>query len=288
MVKLGHNYFAEGDFVTLIPLFKTKRETRFVIRLEKGQVFHSKFGVINHDEIIGRVHGSIVKSHLNYNFVVLPATLHEVIQNYKHFKYITQIIYPRDWGFISVFADIKEGDKIIEIGTGTGAFLSYLSRLVGSSGFIYSYEKDEERAKIANRNLRELGLTGRCLIKVRDVVKEGIDERNVDVVFIDIPEPWLVVKRAWCALKPGGRMIVYIPTFNQLKKTVIELMRHGFIDIKIKEGFLRNIQVKPYAIRPELKGYYFSAFIIFARKSFVIPVTYLEDLFKLEYLGEKN
>jgi len=279
--------FRDGDFVLLVPLFKTKKEIRFVIKLKSGQVFHSKFGVIQHDGIIGKYYGSVISSHLNYNFIALPAKLHEIVQNYKDFKFITQIIYPRDWATICVFADIKKGDKIIEIGTGTGAFLSYLVRTVGSSGFVYSYEKDVERAKIAKRNLDELGIREGYVIKVRDVIKEGVDERNVDVVFIDLPEPWLVIKKAWCSLRPGGRIVVYIPTFNQLEKTVMELMRHGFIDIKVKEGFLRNIQVKPYAIRPELKGYYFSAYIVFARKSFVIPLSYVEDLVKHAYLGEK-
>ena len=58
-------------------------------------------------------------------------------------------------------------------------------------------------------------------------------------------------------------------------------MKHGFIDIHIKEGFIRDIQVKPYAIRPEIKGYYFSAFIIFAKKSMIIPLTHIFELRKL-------
>lgn len=276
--------FREGDFVSLFPLFKTKKEIKFVIKLKRGQVFHSKYGVIHHDNIIGKYYGSVIASHLNYNFVALPAKLYEIVHNYKQFKFITQIIYPRDWAIISVFADIKRGDKIVEIGTGTGAFLLYLVRMIGDSGIVYSYEKDAERAKIAKRNLDELGIKDGYVIKVRDVIRDGIDEKNVDVVFIDLPEPWLVIKQAWCALRPGGKLVVYIPTFNQLEKTVIELMRHGFIDIEIKEGFLRNIQVKPYAIRPELKGYYFSAYIIFARKSFVIPLSYIKDLIKHSYL----
>lgn len=279
--------FNEGDFVLLVPLFKSKKMVRFVIKLKRNERFHSKYGVILHDNIIGRFFGSVISTHLNYNFIALPATLYDVIKSYGGFKYVTQIIYPRDWALISVFADIKEGEKVIEIGTGSGALLAYLTRIIGNTGFIYSYEKDPERAKVAESNLSRLNIKDRYVIKVRDVVKEKLDEKNVDVVFIDMPEPWLLVKKAWCALKPGGKIIVYTPTFNQLEKTITELMKHGFIDIKIKEGFLRDIQVKPYAIRPELCGYYFSAYIIFARKSLIIPLTYLIDLYKYVNLGER-
>ena len=75
-------------------------------------------------------------------------------------------------------------------------------------------------------------------------------------------------------------MIIYVPTYNQVEKTLRALIRNGYIDIKIKENIVRDVQPKPYAIRPELKGYYFSAFIIFARKSLVIPLWMIRDLIK--------
>ena len=272
--------FQEEDFVTLIPLFKTKKEVRYVLRLRRDDIFQCKYGSIKHNDILGKAPGTVVKSHMGFSFIALPSDLSDIIRNYRKFRYVTQVIYPRDWGLILAFGDILPNEKIVEIGTGSGAFLAFLARRIGDEGWIYSYEKDPERAKIAIKNLESMNIPKRYTIKVKDVANEGIDERNVDTVFIDVPEPWKIIKHAWCALKPGGKIIIYVPTYNQVEKTLKELMSQGFVDIKIKEGFIRDIQVKPYAIRPELKGYYFSAFIIFGKKSMVIPWRYIVDLKK--------
>ena len=266
--------FSEDDIVYLIPLFKTKRKTRYVFKLKREGVFYCKFGSIQHKEIIGKIPGTVIKSDQNYSFVVLRAELPEMIWYYKEFKYATQVIYPRDWGIIMAFGDINPDHKIVEIGTGSGGILAFLANRL-KNGKIYSYEKDPERAKIAEKNLESMNVPKKYEIKVRDVAKEGVDEKDVDVIIIDIPEPWEVIEEAWCALRPGGKIIVYTPTYNQLERVLLELMRHGFIDIKIKETIVRDIQTKLYAIRPMLKGYYFSAFIIFAKKSLVIPRDYI-------------
>jgi len=273
--------FKEGDFVLLIPLRKTKKEERIVIKLKKGCVVHTRFGVIKHDELIGAPIGGIIKTHLDFPFIAIQALLPDIIQNYSNFDFITQIIYPRDWGQIIAFADIRPTDKIVEIGTGAGAFTAFLAALsCGAEVRIFSYEKDAKRAEKAKENLKRLNVPEVYEIKIRDVSKDGIDERNVDVIFIDIPEPWTVIKLAWHALKPGGRIIIYVPTYNQVERVLRALMQNGYIDIKIKECIVRDIQPKPYAVRPELKGYYFSAFIIFARKSLVIPLWMIKELLK--------
>jgi len=278
-MSLNH-IFNEGDVVTLIPLFKSKGDVRYVLKLEKNGVFQCRHGVIKHNDIIGKMPGTVIRTHLGYSFVVLQALLPDMIKNYREFKYVTQVIYPRDWGLIVAFSDIKVGDIIVEIGTGSGALLAFLAYRVGEKGWIYSYERDPERAKKALENIKNMKVPQRYTIKIKDVAESGIDERNVDVIFIDIPEPWTVIKHCWCALKPGGRIIVYVPTYNQVEKVLRELMYQGFIDISIREGFIREIQIKPYAIRPKLKGYYFSAFIIFARKSMIIPLQYIFELKK--------
>ncbi|MHA1617617.1 MAG: tRNA (adenine-N1)-methyltransferase [Candidatus Njordarchaeales archaeon] len=281
MSERKEHIFKEGDLVLLLPLTRTKKEERIVIKLKSGDILHTRFGVIKHDDIINTRVGGIVKSHLGMSFIVFPATLPDIVWNYNDFDYVTQIIYPRDWGIIITFADIKSVDKVVEIGTGSGALTAFLAfRLCKEKARLISYERDPERAKRAKKNLERLNVPKIYEIKVRDVAKEGIDEKDVDVVFIDIPEPWTVLKTVWYALKPGGRVIIYVPTYNQVEKTLRALIRNGYIDIRIKENIVRDIQPKPYAIRPELKGYYFSAFIIFARKSLVVPLWAIQDLMK--------
>jgi len=269
--------FREGDFVELIPITSRKKSHRFVVKLVRGEKISTHYGDIRHDQIIGLNPGSIVRSNIGYAFIALKPNLYSKIKNSKSFKFATQIIYPRDWGLIIAFSNIQNGSKIIELGTGSGALTLFLSNVIGPSGHIWSYDINPERLRIAERNLKELAVFQNYTLKVYEPSK-GVEERDVDVVFIDIPEPWSVIKDAWYALSPSGFLIVYIPTFNQLQRVIQEVIRHGFVDLKVIEGFTREIQWKPYAIRPHLESYVFSAYLLFSRKSYFIPRKLLEEL----------
>jgi len=269
--------FKDGDFVTLIPLFRTKRKIRYTIKLKRGEKLSTNYGIISHDEILDRDSGSVIQSHIGKAFIIIDSLLEDKIKNFKGFKHITQIIYPRDWGLILSYANIKPTEHIVEIGTGSGAFLAFLSELISHENTILSFEKEEERLKIAKENLDKISVPRRFTIKKSEEIKK-IKSGSVDVVFADIPAPWNVVDEVWRILRGGGRFIIYVPTFNQVKKAIIKLIRSGFVDIRVIEGFVRELQYIPYAIRPLHRGYIFSAYIIFSRKSYVIPKKYLEML----------
>jgi len=51
-------------------------------------------------------------------------------------------------------------------------------------------------------------------VEIRDVT-EGIDERDLDRILLDMPEPHKVVAAAATALRPGGILLSYLPTINQ-------------------------------------------------------------------------
>ena len=269
--------FQEGDFVELLAIDPKRRGYRFILKLAKGEKTSTHYGEIFHDEVIGKVPGSIVESSLKLPFLAMKPTLFTKIKNSRYFRFTTQIIYPRDWGLIIAFSNIKNGSRIVEIGTGSGALTIFLSSIVGEEGHIWSYEVDPKRLKIAEENLNNLAPYKNYTLKLFDP-RKGVEEHEVDAVFIDIPEPWTVIKDAWYALVPSGFLIVYIPTFNQLKRIVKDVIINGFVDLKVIEGFTREIQWKPYAIRPQIESYVFSAYILFCRKSYFIPRKLFEEL----------
>lgn len=53
--------------------------------------------------------------------------------------------------------DIKEGQKILEIGTGSGYHAAIVSELVGTTGYVYTIERFESLAKKAEKNLNQIG-----------------------------------------------------------------------------------------------------------------------------------
>ena len=108
-----------------------------------------------------------------------------------------QVIYPKDLGPILVLADIFPGARILESGVGSGALTTALLRAIGPTGHVTGYEIRDDFAQraIAERARVPRRPTCRSTVEVRDVY-DGIEERDLDRILLDLPEPWRVVKHA--------------------------------------------------------------------------------------------
>lgn len=255
--------FKVGDFVLL---YDPEKRKKLVVRLDIEKKIHTQWGVIEPKDILSVKPGSFILSHTGKKLIVFRPKLYEIIEHSRVFKYATQIVRPRDWGLIITYANIRPGMQILEIGTGSGAFTAFLSEILGQTGKIISYEINATRAQLAKRNLEIIGVPKNYEIRIGNPSEIGIPEKNFDAAFIDIPEPWDVLNAVYDSLKDGSTLVCYIPTFNQVKKTLEIAIEIGFDDFLLLDHFYREIQVNPNAIRPLLKSYVFSAFIFFARK----------------------
>jgi protein-L-isoaspartate(D-aspartate) O-methyltransferase len=116
--------------------------------------------------------------------------------------------------------DVKIGNKILEIGTGSGWQAAILSKLVGKKGMVYTIERIEELAK---ENLRKAKIDN-----VKTFVGDGsaglekykpYDRIIVTAACPDIPKPYLE------QLKNRGRLV--IPVGNQYIQTMLVLTKNG-------------------------------------------------------------
>jgi hypothetical protein len=104
------------------------------------------------------------------------------------------------------------------------------------------------------------------LVKERDITA-GIDERDVDRLVLDLPEPWRVLPHALEALRPGGVIACYSPSIVQVQRTVEELeATRGFAQIEPLEVLYRPWHVKGQAVRPVQQMVSHTAFLTFARR----------------------
>ncbi len=232
------------------------------LRLAKGK-FSTDKGTIDLDSLVGIQYGSVVKSHLGHEYLLLQVTLYDFIM--KKLNRLTQIVYPKDAAYILLKLDVKPGDTVLESGIGSGAMTAVFARYVGESGMVVSYEKRDEFIKNALSNLRKIGLDERVTIKQRDII-EGFDERNVDALFLDVREPWLYLDKAYEALKRGGMIGVVVPTTNQVSETLLAFERLSFIDTEVGELLYRRYKPVADRLRPEDRMSAHTAYMIFARK----------------------
>jgi tRNA (adenine57-N1/adenine58-N1)-methyltransferase len=158
----------------------------------------------------------------------------------------------------------------VEAGTGSGSLTAMLANTVRPTGHIYSYELREEFISTAKKNLERANVSDWVEIKNMDVTK-GIEERNVDVIVLDLATPWLVIPFARDALKGSGVLSSYSPTIEQTQKTVKALEENAFGDIQTFESLVRKILVREGKTRPETFMVGHTGYMTFARKCFREP-----------------
>jgi tRNA (adenine57-N1/adenine58-N1)-methyltransferase len=251
--------FAPGDRVLLVD----NRRRRHLVVLVAGGQFHTHAGIIEHDDVIGRADGSIVRTTRGVRLFAWRPTLAEYVLEMPRGA---QVIYPKDIGPILMLADVFPGARILESGVGSGALTSALLRTVGPAGSVTGYEIRDDFAKRAVQNVHGfLGSDVPLQVHVRDVY-EGIDEREVDRVILDLPEPWRVVKHAADALVPGGILLAYLPTILQVGRLREELVSAPFAMVETLEVLHRGWHVEGQSIRPDHRMVAHTGFLTVARR----------------------
>jgi len=139
--------------------------------------------------------------------------------------------------------DVKKGNKILEIGTGSGYQAALLSILVGEKGKIISTEFIPELADFAKQNLKDY----KNVTIIKTDGSKGYKEQapyNAIIITAAIPElPQTIIDQ----LKEGGRLVA--PVGPQGEQRMIKLIKKDnrfikedlgsfmFVPLKGKYGF---------------------------------------------------
>lgn len=248
----------EGDLIQLVGL----THKHFIFILKSSEEFHSHRGIVKHDDLIGKTWGEQVFSHTGAPFFILQPSLADILNDIPR---TTQILYPKDIGYILIQMGITPGQTVMEAGTGSGSMTTALAAAVGETGKVISYEQKQDFQNLAKKNLERLGLASRVDFKLRNIA-EGFDETDADAFFLDVQNPHEYIEQVRNALKPGGFFCTLIPTFNQVEKMLTALRKTQFAFVEVCELLLRYYKTNPSRIRPADRMVAHTGFLIFARK----------------------
>jgi tRNA (adenine57-N1/adenine58-N1)-methyltransferase len=248
---------AVGDLVQLVGL----GHKHFMIELTPDAELHTHRGIVHHNELIGKTWGTQILSHLGSPFFIMQPALADLLRLTPR---ISQILYPKDIGFILISMGIGPGQTVVEAGTGSGAFTTALAFSIGSTGKVITYEKRADMQERAQKNLSKVGLADRVTFKLKDIL-DGFDEKDVDALFLDLPNPFDYLDQVKVCLKPGGYFGTILPTVNQVSRVLIELRRKEFAFIEVVEILMRYYKPEPDRLRPVDRMIAHTGFLIFAR-----------------------
>jgi tRNA (adenine57-N1/adenine58-N1)-methyltransferase len=257
MWNLNGKIANEGDLVQFVGL----RHKSFIVTLKTDQELHTHRGIIRHNDIIGLPYGSKINSHNGSPFFLVIPSLAEVLLDFKR---STQILYPKDIGFILINLGIGPGQNVIEAGTGSGAMTTALAYAIGTNGSVTTYEKRIEFQNLAKKNLTRLGLEDRVNFRLGDI-ENGFEETNADAFFLDVQNPYDYIEQVRCALKPGGFFGCLVPTTNQVSRLLISLRKNKFAFIDVVEVLLRYYKPEPDRLRPTDRMVAHTGFLVFGR-----------------------
>lgn len=255
--------FSAGEEIVLVD---AKGRQYLLVLRDEGE-FHTHTGVVPHGDLLGQEEGVTVRSTNNARYTAMRPTLSEFVLRMPRGA---QVIYPKDLGPILMIGDIHPGVKVLEAGVGSGA-LSMTMLRVGAD--VVGYELREDFALRAQENVRRfLGgeAASRYRVELRDVY-EGIDERGLDRIVLDLPEPWQVVKHAQVALRPGGILVAYTPSIMQVAQLRETLEESDFELAETTEILLRTWKVEGQAVRPDHRMVAHTGFLTSARLLGPVP-----------------
>ena len=236
----------------------TKQGRKLYVR-NLNEDLHTQYGFIKKGELKKAKNGDLLKSNTNEEFFIFNPSF---IDLYRKIKRNAQIIPLKDIGLIIAETGINKSSRVLDAGSGSGALACFLAIIAKE---VVTYEIREDFTEIVKSNIEFLGAKN-VKIKNKNIYEE-IDDKNFDVIVLDLPEPWNALENCSKALKIGGFLVSYSPSVPQVMDFVNAAKKNdGFVYLKTVEIMEREWEVEERRVRPKSKVLGHSGFLSFVRK----------------------
>jgi len=178
-----------------------------------------------------------------------------------------QVINQKDIGLILAKTGVNKDSRVVDAGGGSGSLCLSLANVCKE---VTGYENNPEHFKLLQKNVELFGFTN-VRLKKEDVYK-GMTEKELDLITLDLPEPWRVISSAEKALKDGGFLVVYLPNLLQMREFILATKGTAITVLETSELLERQWKIDERILRPEFEMLGHTGFLCWGRKL-------LEELF---------
>ncbi|MBW2992696.1 methyltransferase domain-containing protein [Candidatus Woesearchaeota archaeon] len=234
-----------------------KKETHLVKDTIKD--FHTQFGVVE-GRFFSSEDGAKVKVGNQEYSLLSPG----FIDLYLNINRLAQIIPLKDIGSIITFTGLNKESRVIDAGSGSGGLALFLA---GIAKEVKTYDVKDENIELVKKNIDFLGLKN-IDIENKDIYDSSeIDDKEMDVFTLDVPEPWKAVDTAEKVLKIGGFLVCYSPCVPPLSEFLEAVSKKECFNImKTIEIIERDWEFDSRKVRPKSSQIGHSGFLSFVRK----------------------
>ena len=172
-----------GDHV----LFFYSDSKKWLLKIKRKEQFHSHIGIIKHIDAIGKEFGSRLVTNKDKYVYLLKPSIHDYVMKMQHG---TQIVYPKDFGYIAARTGLKTGQKIVEIGTGSGSLTTFVASIVSPRGHVDTFDVEDKFMSIAKKNIEKAGMSKYVTMHKQDLkIARKIPVSDVDCLLYTSPSP---------------------------------------------------------------------------------------------------
>jgi ubiquinone/menaquinone biosynthesis C-methylase UbiE len=168
---------------------------------------------------------------------------------------------------------VQEGERVLEIGFGTGHALVVLARTVGSAGKVCGIDLSEEMCRTAEARVQKAHLAERVKLTCGDAATLPYAERSFDAVYMsfalelfDTPEIPTVLCECSRVLRVGGRLGVVAMSKRGKSTLMIRLYEWAHRTLP------RYVDCRPIFVRQVLEEAHFYVERVTALSMWGLPV----------------
>lgn len=217
-----------------------------------GKDVHTKHGILAAEAVKA---GGLLKTTKGEEYLVIAPTLRDRIQ---HMRKGARPIYEYDAGLIAALLGLDRESRVLEAGTGSACATLVFANIAKS---VETFEREERFYTVAKENVERAGFKN---VTMHNADLLGAELGEYDAVFLDMADPEKGIEKAAPHLRQGKFLAVFTPIIDDIKPVAEALERLGFIEIRIIQLDLKELEVKKYA---RVKGLFgFPGFVLVARK----------------------